>query len=74
MEWDTTSIRAVAYFDGPVSNEDRDRIGDVETEVLADFVPRFSARIEIQQVDSPIRLTGLMVWVYRRWESDDLGV
>lgn len=37
VDWGEKWIRIVCYFDGPVSDEDRESMQLMETEVMADF-------------------------------------
>jgi hypothetical protein len=66
--WDERSIRIVCYFDGPISEEDRESMSCVETEVIADFSEDERIRLECVRLDAPAPMPMLGDWVYVRRE------
>lgn len=71
VTWDHGTIYGIAYIDGPVTDEVRDAISLVETEVLADFPPEYEVKIDVIRLDAPSPLTSLKEWVYLRMEGEE---
>ncbi|MBX6313852.1 MAG: hypothetical protein IRY99_13190 [Isosphaeraceae bacterium] len=66
--WDERSIRIIAYFDGEISEEDRESMACVETEVIADFPEGEEIRLDSVRRDAPAAMETLNEWVYLRRE------
>ncbi len=68
--WDQSLIRISALFDGKVSEENRESMECVATEVMSDF-PDFQVILECQRLDVPEPLSShaLMAWAYSRREG-----
>jgi hypothetical protein len=56
------------YFDGPISQEDKESASCVETEVLADYDPGYRVTVRCIRLDSPSPIDDDGVWVYLRRE------
>jgi hypothetical protein len=69
--WDSDSIRILCYFDGEISEDDRESMECVLTEVIASFPPSEGDRIQLDCVrrDAPGPIDFLKSTVYRRHES-----
>ena len=61
-------IRIAFYFDGPVSEEDRESASCVVTEVIAAVPEDFNVSEEVIRIDVPGRLPDSEAWAYRRRE------
>jgi hypothetical protein len=62
-------VQVEFYYDGSVSEEDRESASCVVTEVIAALPEDFSVSEEIVQFDAPARLPTVEAWAYRRRES-----
>lgn len=58
------------YFDGPVSEMDRESASCVETELIAALPAQAKVRTEIVRADAPAALPESGRWSYRRREPD----
>lgn len=67
--WDQDTVRAIAYFDGIISDRDRESMSLVEAEVCADLDPIYTLRFDLIQLDAPEPLTPLKAWVFLRRED-----
>lgn len=56
------------YFDGEISDEDKETMSEMHTEVLADFSEDTEVKLEIERLDQPEEMTILDDWVYLRKE------
>ena len=67
--WDDSLITVHCYFQGEISEYDRESMECVATEVIANF-PEHKIDIESKQLNMPEPLTSytLSAWVYRRKE------
>lgn len=67
--WSTSEITIHCYFQGEISDDDRESMECVATEVIADF-PEHKISIECKRLDLPEPLNPhtLSAWVYRRRE------
>ncbi len=67
--WDHSRISIKAFFDGEVSEVDKEAMEVACSEVLSDF-PEHRVDVESVRLDYPEKLTlsGLNAWVYRRME------
>ncbi|OGE64701.1 hypothetical protein A3J13_00845 [Candidatus Daviesbacteria bacterium RIFCSPLOWO2_02_FULL_36_8] len=63
------------YFDGEISEEDKESMSEVQTSVMADFDLDIDIELEIERLDSPKRpqLSNNWTWVYFRRESAPKG-
>lgn len=68
IDLDKKSIRILACFDGLISEEDSESMSEVETEVMADFLPEYSVSMETKRIDSPSKIQCLEAWAYYRKE------
>lgn len=66
--WTETNIHFDCYFDGDVSDEDRDSMSCVETELLAMYPESHSVSHDIHRVDYPAPLPQTPERVFRRRE------
>jgi hypothetical protein len=58
IDWNDSEIRIVCYFHGTISNDDREEMNCVHTEVVADFIDIAPIDLVLEQVDIPKRLIG----------------
>ena len=66
--WEGHSIKLLCYYDGSISEEDRESMSCVQTEVMADF-PDLQIELEVVRYDPPKEMKSLGAWVYRRREA-----
>jgi hypothetical protein len=70
--WDLArrTVRIRCYFDGPISEDDIDRMVDVQIEVYAQFSDDYRVELETERHDAPLSLggKGLQRWAYMRLE------
>ncbi len=62
LGWDDRLIYLRCYFDGPISEEDRESMELVATEVMADFFLERNVELQVVRQDAPSRLDPLEVW------------
>src|SRR5262249_54125713 len=58
IDWNNSEIRVVCYYHGPISDDDREEMSCVQTEVAADFIDIAPVEFVLEQLDMPKRLTG----------------
>jgi hypothetical protein len=68
VAWEGAIIRLRFYLDGPVSDEDRDAMQVVGSEVIADFPDATRIEEEILRRDAPQPMECLEAWAYYRRE------
>ena len=66
--FDDRKINIIAYFDGPVCEEDAETMSCIETEVISDFYPDAEVELNVVRCDAPQKLEMLKMWVYGRKE------
>jgi hypothetical protein len=66
--WHDTTVQLRCYFDGPVSEEDRESMSCVASEVIADFSAPWTIDEEVIRKDAPEPMESLDAWAYRRRE------
>lgn len=66
--WDEKTIKLLCYYDGSISEEDRESMSCVQTEIMADF-PELEIELDVVRCDFPQEMNYLDAWVYRRSES-----
>jgi hypothetical protein len=66
--WRDHVILLRSYFDGPISEVDRDSMSSVGAEVIGDFSEPWTIEDEVIRCDAPEPLEGLVAWAYRRRE------
>lgn len=59
VDWNKTDIRIVFYLHGPISDDDREEMSCVDTEVAADFIDIAPVDFVLEQLDMPKTLIGL---------------
>jgi hypothetical protein len=69
VNYDDTSIHFEAFFDGAISDDEREGMSLVETEVLADFPAVHKVTHEVIRMDAPAMIPKDRIWVYFRKES-----
>jgi hypothetical protein len=62
-------IRIVFYYDGAVSERDRESASRVVTELIAALPEYFNVSEEVVRLDAPARLPTPGAWAYHRRES-----
>ncbi len=67
--WDQSSIHFDAYFDGEVTDEDRETMAIVDTEVLAGFPETHTVTHTVHRVDFPAQIPKSGKFVFLRWEA-----
>jgi hypothetical protein len=68
VKYAESSVHFEAYFDGEVSDEDRESMSLVETEVMADFPSDHLITHEVIRLDAPALIPKDRTWVYYRKE------
>ena len=70
VNWSPTQIRGFFFYDGDVSEAEREIVSDVESEVIASF-SKFAVDLEARSCPASKRLPSLEAgaWVYRRLEK-----
>jgi len=66
--WHDKVVSVICYFHGSATEEDREAMDDVHTEMLADLYPEYNVELEVVQIDQPRVMPMLKVWAYRRRE------
>ena len=56
LDWDEKWIYLRCYFDGPISEEDRESMESVTTEMIADFFPELNVELQVIRLDVPSRV------------------
>lgn len=64
----TNDVRIAFYYDGPISEEDRESTSFVVTEVIVGFPSTIKVYEDVRQVDHPVGLPHHDHWTYRRRE------
>jgi hypothetical protein len=72
VDWDNEEIIIRCYFNGPISDIDRESMECVHTSVIADFFPEHSVDLEIIRKDAPapIGTRGAVVYARREYAAD----
>ncbi len=65
---DTQILDVRFYFNGPLTEEVRESVSCVETEILADYDPEVMVSVHCIQLDYPAQIDDSGVWVYQRRE------
>jgi hypothetical protein len=68
VRYDDSTVHFVAIFDGPISEDDREGISSVETEVMADFPSSHRITHEVVRMDAPAQIPKDCAWAYLRKE------
>lgn len=69
LEQSENSIIVKAYFNGEISDEDKESMDFVETELFSHFLDTHNVKVEIIQFDAPLPLNNLPgIAVYQRRE------
>lgn len=69
VSYDFNSVSVDCYFDGKVSDDDRESMSLVETELLAWFPQTHSVTLRMQRLDFPNLIPKDRLWVFHRKES-----
>ena len=67
--WDLTSVHFDAYYDGDVTDADREIMAIVDTEVLAAFPETHTVEHAVHRVDFPAPIPKSGKFVFLRWED-----
>jgi hypothetical protein len=68
-DWDDSTIRIICYYHGPISDEDREIMSIVHTEVATDFIDtRTVQEFLLERRDMPMKMDGFRAWVFLRKE------
>ena len=57
-DWNDSEIRIVCYYHGPISDDDREEMSCVHTEVATDFIDIAPVDFVLEQLDMPKKLIG----------------
>lgn len=70
LGWSTNKVQVCAIFDGEASEDHRESMECVGTEIIASF-PDHAIEVEFARCDAPARVDAyfLMAWAYMRKES-----
>jgi hypothetical protein len=68
VEYDDQSVHFTAYFDGDVSEDDRESLSCVESEVMAALPASNSVTHDVTRLDVPVPIPKNRTWVYHRAE------
>lgn len=68
-KWEQSSIHFDAYFDGDVTDEDRETMAIVDTEVLAGFPDTHTVTHAVHRIDFPAQIPKSGKFVFLRWED-----
>lgn len=71
VAFDETSIDFVAFYDGYISEGDKESMSCVETELLAFFPETHSIKYELIRLDYPAPIPKDRLWVFYRKEAED---
>lgn len=63
-----SSLHFEAFFDGAITDENREAMSLVETEVMADFPSTHTITHEVTRLDAPALIPKDRTWVYYRKE------
>ncbi len=66
-----TSIHFAAFYDGDITDDARDAMGRVETELIAFFPETHIISHSVQRCDYPKPIPKNNIWVYCRQEQPD---
>jgi hypothetical protein len=66
--WHDDVIQLRSYFDGPISEVDRESMSCVATEVIADYAEPWTIEEEVIRWDAPEPMDCLAAWAYLRRE------
>lgn len=67
VSWDQSQIGGIFYYEGLVSEAERERVEEIETEIIAMF-PEHQVRLNTVGVSSGSEVEPLMEWVFFRSE------
>jgi hypothetical protein len=67
-DWNGTEIRVVCYYHGLISDDDREEMSCVHTEVATDFIDIAPVHFVLERLDMPTKLNGFRAWVFLRKE------
>lgn len=68
VDWDETEILVICYFHGSISDDDREEMSCVHTEVATDFVDIVPVHFRLDRLDMPAKMNGFRAWVFLRKE------
>jgi hypothetical protein len=68
VDWDDRTIRVVSYYHGAISDEDKDIMSCVHTEVATDFIDLRQVDLVLERLDMPMKMNGYRAWVFLRKE------
>jgi len=68
VSYDEANIRIEAFFDGKITEDERESMSEVEAEVLADFDESVRVTSEMVRLDAPALIPQDGLWIYRRKE------
>jgi hypothetical protein len=69
VRYDEATARITIYFDGPLTDADRDTASRIETEVMADMSDPNTVSSTCERVDRPEKIVDSGTWVFARNES-----
>lgn len=70
VAWDEGGIRGICYYDRPLDDELIESCSEIETEVMADFVPDVEVRFEPRWVKTDKDAAVLQEWIFLRKDPE----
>lgn len=68
VDWNDTEIRVFCYYHGPITDDNREEMSCVHTEVATDFVDITPVHFVLERLDMPMPMNGFRAWVFLRKE------
>jgi hypothetical protein len=68
--YDDCHVLVTLYFDGPISDGDRETTSEIETEVIAYFPSTIEVRANWIRADAPGRIDDAGLWIFARKEPE----
>ena len=69
VRWDQLNVEGIMYYDGQVSERERERVEEIETEIMAAF-PDHHVQLRGVGLGPGEKLVPLFEWVFVRAEKD----
>ena len=68
VDWDDRLIHLVCYYNGVISDDDRETMSCAHTEVVADFIDHKPVQMTLERLDTPNKMNGFRAWAFLRKE------
>ena len=69
VDWNDNEIRVFCYYHGAISEDDREEMSCVHTEVATDFVDIAAVHFVLVRSDMPTPMKGYRAWIFLRKET-----